>query len=151
MSWLTSTLGDIYDWGVKNNLVSLAGRGLEAVGVHNDVADWVRAESSKKDLRGTEIATGLNGLPIIGDVTRGIEGINQLEDLYNRTGKTVAYSSQTSGASGLGHALAGITRKIEDGSHDLGEYYAGESLPVPSSTDQLLHGWNQRNYHIRKW
>lgn len=130
MSWLTSTLGDIYDWGVKNNLVSLAGRGLEAVGVHNDVADWVRAESSKKDLRGTEIGTALTGVPLVGDVIRGIEGVNQLEDLYARTGKTVAYSSERTSASGLGKSLPGISRKIESGVHDLGEYYAGERLPV---------------------
>ncbi len=109
-------------------------------------------EYDKAPLRGTEVESFLSGLPIIGGVVRGIEGINQLEDLYDRTGKTVAYPSQVAGASGLGHALTGVTRKIEDGVHDLGSFYAGEDmLPIPSSQNQLMYGWNQRNYHIRKW
>lgn len=58
---------------------------------------------------------------------RGIEGINQLEDLYSKTGKLPAYPGASGvGAGGIGSAVGQLSRKIENGSHDLAEFYSGD-------------------------
>lgn len=87
-------------------------------------------DDGKNDLRGAQLEQILGGVPGVGDFLRGIEGANQLEDLYNSTGKTPAYPAiQNSGMGGLGH-LASKVSKIESGSHDLYKYYSGENDTV---------------------
>lgn len=80
---------------------------------------------NKSDLRSAQLLEGLSNVPIVGNVIRGIQGVNRLEDLYNNTGRTAYYAgSGVSGAGALGSA-AGQLAKIADGSHDLYEFYSG--------------------------
>lgn len=109
------------------------GRNLETVwslggNAKNSVSDFFRDEvANKADLRGAQVDSFLGGVPLLGNFIRGIEGVNQLEDLYNRTGKVPAYpSTQGVGASSLAHGVSDIVRKIEGGSHDLAEFYSGD-------------------------
>lgn len=96
-------------------------------GVINNPLNIFGEEAKKSDLRGAEIEGFVSGLPIAGDVIRGIEGVNQMEDLYNHTGKVPAYpGSQNLGTGSLGRAFSeNISRKIEDGTHDLYQFYSG--------------------------
>lgn len=96
-------------------------------GAKNGYTDFIDDEVSKAGLRGAEITSFLRGLPIVGNMIGGIEGVQQLEDLYNNTGKVPAYPGSSGvGAQGLAQAGVGIARKIEEGLNDLGEYYSGD-------------------------
>lgn len=122
MSWVSDSLSDMYT-GTLRKLKAP----YDLFGAKNFYTDFIDSELEKSDLRAAEATTFLRGLPIIGNAIGGVEGVQQLEDLYNNTGKTPAYPASTGvGAQGLASAATGITRKIEDGLHDLGEYYAGD-------------------------
>lgn len=110
--------------------------------VNNDVSDFFEREIvNKADLRGAEAVSFASGLSGIGDIVRGIEGVNQMEDLYNNTGKVAHYPGASgSGASSLGHALSDLPNKIADGSHDLYEFYTGAS---DGMFTQMSDGWNK--------
>lgn len=124
MSWLSDGASWLYKNGMKN---IPAYRMFDTFGAKNAYTDFVESEMAKSDLRGAEIETFVRGLPYIGGIVGGVEGVQQLEDLYDNTGKIPAYPGSTGvGAQGLASAAAGITRKIEEGSHDLGEYYSGD-------------------------
>lgn len=143
MSWLS----DGASWFLREAGDSMKGSGLNQTMKlfgNNDYENFVQNEIiDKSDLRGTEVITGLSGFPILKDIIGGINGIEQLEDLYNRTGKTVAYAgSGTPGASGLGNALTGISRKIEEGTHDLFKFYTGVDDNSSSMFEQMSKGWN---------
>lgn len=118
------------DWLSKE--IGNYGKNLETVwslggNARNSVSNFFRDEiTNKADLRGAQLDSFLGGVPLVGNFIRGIEGVNQLEDLYNRTGKVPAYPSQGPGAGALAHGVADITRKIEGGSHDLAEFYSGD-------------------------
>lgn len=113
---------DISKFYDPHGVMSLAAKGSK------DVAQFYQNEySNKADLRGSEIESLLSGVPVVGDVLRGVNGVQQMEDLYNNTGKTAAYpASQNLGASGVGYGAQSLVRKIEDGRNDLYQYYAGE-------------------------
>lgn len=106
----------------KSNFYSLGGH------VDNNISDFINNEIvNKADLRGSQLEAVLSGMPVVGNVLRGVEGANQLEDLYNRTGKTVQYPAiQNMGMSSLGHLANDISKKIEGGTHDLAEFYSGD-------------------------
>lgn len=119
------------DW--LSGQINTYGKNLETVWslggtAKNQVSDFFRDEvTNKSDLRGAQVDSFLGGLPLVGNFIRGIEGVNQLEDLYNRTGKVPAYPSiQGVGAGALAHGVSDIARKIEGGSHDLAEFYSGD-------------------------
>lgn len=119
------------DW--LSGEINRYGKNLETVwslggSAKNQVSDFFRDEvTNKSDLRGAQVDSFLGGVPLVGSFIRGIEGVNQLEDLYNRTGKVPAYPSlQGVGAGALAHGLSDIARKIEGGSHDLAEFYSGD-------------------------
>lgn len=122
-------------------------RGL-ASNTTDKVADWWQDEVvNKKDLRGAQTETFLSGLPIIGGVIRGLEGANSLEDLYKRTGKVPAYPGTSPvGAGGLGSAVGQLARKIEDGTNDLAQFYAGEDVNTNSERAwrYMTENWNVR-------
>lgn len=105
-------------------------KNITSIGGHfeNDVSKFFENEVvNKADLRGAQIESVLSGVPYVGDFLKGIEGVSQYEDLYNRTGKVPHYPAlQSGGAGSLGHGLTDITRKIEGGSHDLAEFYSGD-------------------------
>lgn len=155
-----SDVSDFFSKGVKKlgtfyrNNYSAANKIINAVtGIENspatDIADFIDREVvDKSDLRGAEVETFLRGFPIVGGIINGAEGINQLEDLYRNTGKVPAYPGASSpGAAGLGSSLSQLTRKIEDGSNSLHEFYTGEpelspwdkSAQVKYAPD--LRGW----------
>jgi len=94
----------------------------------NDYQNFMLNEiSGKADLRAAQTESLLSGVPIAGDLLRGVNGVQQIEDLYNQTGKVAAYpAAQNLGASGVGYGLQSLARKIENGSNDLYQYYAGE-------------------------
>lgn len=122
MSWVSDYFEEQYS-RTMNKLKAP----YELFGAKNAYTDFIDDEVSKADLRGAEITSFLRGLPIVGNMIGGIEGVNQLEDLYNRTHKVPEYPGSTGvGAQGLASAATGISRKIEDGLHDLGEYYSGD-------------------------
>lgn len=116
-----------------------------------DVADFMQNEIvNKADLRGAELETFLKGLPIVGGVINGFEGINQLEDLYRRTGKVPAYPGANSpGAAGIGSSLSQLTRKIEDGSNSLHEFYSGEPEVDPSNIERM-NRYMSENWNVRR-
>lgn len=110
-------------WGdAWKNITSVGGL------YENDVSKFFENEVvNKSDLRGAQVESVLSGLPYAGDLLKGIEGVSQYEDLYNRTGKVPRYPAlQSGGAGSLGHLADSLSRKIEDGSHDLAEYYSGD-------------------------
>lgn len=124
MSWVSDGASWLYKTGMEN---IPAKRVFDAFGAKNAYTDFIDSEIQKSDLRGAEIASFARGLPIIGGIVGGVEGVQQLEDLYNNTGKIPAYpGSSGPGAQGLAQAGVGVARKIEEGLNDLGEYYAGD-------------------------
>lgn len=124
MSWLSDGASWMYKNGMKN---IPAYRMFDTFGAKNAYTDFVDSEIAKADLRGAELESFVSGFPIVGNIIKGVEGVNQLEDLYNNTGKIPEYPGTSGvGAQGLASAATGITRKIEEGSHDLGEYYSGD-------------------------
>lgn len=136
MSWVrdglssyTKAFGDVY-----HAVTSLGGN------YENDVSRFFENELSKKsDLRGAQVESVLSGVPYLGEFLRGVEGVQQYEDLYNNTGKIPQYpANQNLGAGSLGHVASGITRKIEDGSNDLAEYYSGDRA-INAVFDQINH------------
>lgn len=123
MSWLSDRFSDVSKfYGQANHDIWSFGGHFE-----NDVSKFFKNEvADKSDLRGSQIESVVGGLPIAGDIVRGIEGATQLEDLYNRTGKTAEYPAFQGGpASSLGHSISDISKKIEEGSHDLYKFYTG--------------------------
>lgn len=93
---------------------------------HNDVSKFFEDEQKKNDLRGAEIVSIMSGIPYLGDFVKGIQGVAQMEDLYDNFGKVSEYGTSSAGsASGLGKGLDKLTGKIESGTHDLFEHYAG--------------------------
>lgn len=151
LSWLSDQISN----GVKNvstfyrNNFSTVADALDQVGLKDNpmrtAADFIDDEiTQKSDLRGAETETFLRGLPIVGGVINGIEGVNQLEDLYNRTGKIPAYpGSNSPGAAGIGSAIGQLTRKIEDGSNSLHTFYSGEPEMNMWSDGSKRFGWQR--------
>lgn len=91
----------------------------------------------KSDLRGAQLLEGLSNVPIAGNIIRGIQGVNRLEDLYNNTGRTAYYAgSGVSGAGALGSAV-GQAAKIADGVHDLYQYYSGTPDDFRAMTNNM--------------
>lgn len=132
MGWLVNGIGSYYsDWmNFYKEASSLGGL------AHNDVSRFFESEQSKGDLRGAEIVSALSGVPIVGNIIQGINGINQIEDLYARTGKVPEYGTTSTGnASGLGKGLDKLAGKIESGTHDLFKHYAG----TQDDTEESLH------------
>lgn len=124
MSWLSDGASWLYKKAMDNTPAYLVHK---AFGAKNAYTDFVESEMAKSDLRGAELESFVSGLPIVGNVIKGVEGVNQLEDLYNNTGKIPEYPGVSGvGAQGLASAATGIARKIEEGSNDLGEYYSGD-------------------------
>lgn len=135
MSWISNGLDYIYgNWanGWKEEL-SLGGL------AKNDLSRFFESEQQKSALRGAEIEGVLSGIPVVGNVIKGIEGVNQMEDLYSQTGRVPAYPGlQNLGSSSLGavgKSIPGLSRKIESGVHDLFEHYAGST----DETEKELH------------
>lgn len=132
MGWLTDGAEYLYGnwangWKEVTSLGGLA---------HNDVSRFFEDEQKKSDLRGAEIVSALSGVPVIGNIIQGINGINQMEDLYRNTGKVSEYGTISSGnASGLGKGLDKLVGKIESGTHDLFEHYSG----TKDDTIESLH------------
>lgn len=133
MSWLSDGASKVSKGFGKTfskmSEYSVPGLAMKAAGMNNAISDFYEREFvDKADLRGAEAVSFASGLPIVGGIVRGVEGVNQLEDLYNNTGKVPEYpGSSGPSAQGLASAATGISRKIEEGSHDLGEYYSGDT------------------------
>lgn len=110
----------------KMSEYSIPGLAMKAAHVDNPISNFYQNEFvNKSDLRGAQALEVASNLPLIGNLIRGVQGVNRLEDLYNNTGRTAYYAG--SGVSGAG-ALASAGRdaaKIADGMHDLYEYYSG--------------------------
>lgn len=85
----------------------------------------------RADLQAAQWKSAIGGLPIIGPLVKGIEGWQQLEDLYNTTGKVPAYPAMDGRASGIGYTASNLAfsagNKIFDGAHDLYQFYTGEA------------------------
>lgn len=132
MGWLVDGIGSYYsDWmNAYKEVTSLGGL------AHNDVSKFFESEQSKGDLRAAEVVSALSGVPVVGNIIQGINGINQIEDLYANTGKVPEYGTIPSGnASGLGKGLDKLAGKIESGTHDLFQHYAG----TKDDTEESLH------------
>lgn len=147
MSWISDALGytvDAFGKAMKSTVgdFSIAGNLSKAITGSNQISDFYQNEFiNKSSLRGAQFETFLSGLPGVGGIVKGIDGIQQLDDLYNNTGKVPAYpGAQTTGASGIGKALGGVVRKIEDGVHDLADYYAGEHVGLPVEGKDFVTG-----------
>lgn len=83
--------------GLQNDLKDHPGSGASAI---RDVADFYQSEVVEKDdLRTAQVESVLGGVPIVGSVLRGLEGVQQLEDYYNNAGKVPEYP--------LGNSLSG--------------------------------------------
>lgn len=83
----------------------------------------------------------LGGVPYIGPLIKGVEGANQLEDLYKNTGKVPAYPAISgTGGAGLGYTAANVAgmaaNRIANGFHDLYQFYSGE----PDSFRAMMNG-----------
>lgn len=129
MSWLqdyyagaTKTFGDVGSWILDNLAVGPGAGNMSSL-----VSDFYKNQiSAKASLRSSQFLEAMSGVPIVGSFIRGVQGVNQLEDLYNNTGRTSNYAgSGVSGASGIGSGLSTLG-KIADGAHDLYQFYAGE-------------------------
>lgn len=135
MSWLSDRFNDAtYGWGKAwQNITSVGGL------LNNDVSRFFENEIvNKSQLRGSQLESILGGVPVVGQIIKGIEGANQLEDLYNTTGKIAAYPAVQGGAAAaLGSGAAKLPGKIENGVHDLFQYYAGHKDDVTS--EKSLH------------
>lgn len=132
MGWLTDGISSYYgDWmNFYKEASSLGGL------ARNDVSRFFEDEQKKSELRGAEIVSAMSGVPVVGNIIQGINGINQLEDLYRNTGKVPEYGTLSSGsASGLGKGLDKLANKIERGTHDLFEHYSGSK----DDTVESLH------------
>lgn len=146
MSWLSDRYSDFVSTvGKAGKAVanySPAGLINNAIRGTNEVSDFFENEFvNKSDLRGAEIESFMSGLPIVGGIVRGVDGINQLEDLYARTGKVPQYPGASGvGGAGIGSALGSLNRKIERGVHDLAEYYAGEDMSLPVEGQDYVTG-----------
>lgn len=132
MGWLTDGANYLYgNWANGWKEITSIG-GL----ARNDVSKFFEDEQKKSELRGAEIVSALSGVPVIGNFINGINGINQMEDLYARTGKVSEYGTTSTGnVSGIGKGLDKLTGKIERGTHDLFEHYAG----TKDDTLETLH------------
>lgn len=124
MSWLSDAFGNV------SKFYGQFAHDIWSVGGHfeNDMSRFFTNEvANKSDLRGSQVEAVLSGVPVVGDILRGVEGATQLEDLYNRTGKLAQYPAlQNMGMSSLGHLAGDISKKIEGGTHDLAEFYSGD-------------------------
>ena len=121
MSWITDGIANKYKaYG------ELGSKFAGSIGL-NDYSNFVRSELvDKAELRGAQIEGFASGLPIVGGLVKGVNNVEQMEDLFNNTGKVSAYPGvQSSGLSSAGKSVAGISRKIEAGTHDLFEHYTG--------------------------
>lgn len=147
-------LNKVYDFAAdvteKNPFTTVPATKSVASNGLRDVSDYMQNEIvDKADLRGAQLQTFLKGVPIVGGLLNGIEGMYQLEDLYDRTGKVPAYpSSNSPGGAGIASSLASLTRKIEDGSHSLHTFYSGEPEVDPSNNERMwrymTEHWNVR-------
>lgn len=118
-------VGKAHAFGSNYSLPGLAWRGITGDSDTPYAAMVKREVVNKSDLRGAQLLEGMSNLPIVGNVIRGIQGVNRLEDLYNNTGRTAYYGgSGSSGAGALGSGLGDVA-KIADGVHDLYQYYSG--------------------------
>lgn len=144
MSWLSDLYSNVIEYGGKVvNAVNKYNPVLANYHMNDTVNDFIENEViNKADLRGAEVESVLSGLPIAGDVIKGVEGVNQIEDLYANTGKIPEYPGATSASgAGIGRAIGTLTRKIENGSHDLAEFYSGEKLgPLPVEGEDYITG-----------
>lgn len=147
MSWLSNGLSDFVKasgnaWKVGTSLGGV---------VDNDVSRFFERELvNKSQLRGAEAEGILSGVPIVGDFVRGIEGVNQMEDLYNRTGKVANYPGASNlGSSSIGHAIADLPNKIADGTHDLYQFYTGDTSDIWNQMSNKAN-WNSKYHHYRE-
>lgn len=102
---------------------------------YNDVSDMLesmfvdhRTEDEKK-MQEQRAISFLSGFPIVGSIIRGSEQARQVEDLYNKTGKTAAYPGLNGGYGGIGAAAGGsvlAANRIANGFNDLYQFYTGE-------------------------
>lgn len=142
MSWLSDRFNDVtYGWGKAwQNFTSVGGL------LNNDVSRFFENEIvNKSQLRGSQLESILGGVPVVGQILKGIEGANQLEDLYNSSGKVAAYpAAQNGAAAALGKGLSKLPGKIEDGVHDLFQYYTGQKDDVV--TEKSLHDSGEMIY-----
>lgn len=136
MSWYSDNVSKWYE-NVTNGAKWLNEHNPVGHGMYSrDVSNFLENESKKANLRGAEITSFVSGLPGIGNIIKGLDGINQLEDLYSRTGKVPEYPGvQNAGSSALGKGVGGLSRKIEDGTHDLFQFYTGDK----DDTIESLH------------
>lgn len=129
MSWISDALGG-YVSGLGNVYKGAIHGVTGGAGFSRNVEDFLQKEFiDKGSLRGAEVESVLSGLPLVGNMLKGVEGVQQLEDLYDNSGKIPQYpAAQNSGAtgSGLGKSIPGLSRKIESGINDLFEFYTGE-------------------------
>lgn len=142
-----SWLNDGLDWVVKTagnaraKFMDYTPAGMiykAATGDRNPYSDFIQREViDKSDLRSSQLLEGMSNIPVVGNLIRGVQGVNRLEDLYNNTGRTAYYAG--SGVSGAGAAASGIREavKIADGMHDLYEYYTGEPDEFRSSQNYM--------------
>lgn len=101
-------------WLYKYSGAGLLEQGLDSLtkGLQNDIRDdsgisgirdmadfYQREVVEKDDLRTAQVESVLGGVPIVGSVLRGLEGVQQLEDYYNNAGKVPQYP--------LGNSLSG--------------------------------------------
>ena len=139
LSWMANSIGDWYSQQLR------AGRSW--LGGVSGVSDFLNSEIDKSQLRGAEIEGVLSGLPIVDNFVRGINGIQQMEDLYNNTGKVVNYAgSNNLGTSGLGRGLETVANKIADGTHDLHQFYSGDSDDLWKQLSTKSN-WNSKYHH----
>lgn len=118
-------VGKAHAIGSNYSLPGLMWRGITNNHDTPYAAMMKREVVDKSDLRGAQLLEGLSNVPVVGNLIRGVQGVNRLEDLYNNTGRTAYYAgSGVSGAGALGNAVRDIG-KIAEGSHDLYEYYTG--------------------------
>lgn len=131
-SWLNKAaskgaewVGNAHAFGSNWSLPGIAWRGITNNSDTPYAAFMKREVVNKSDLRGAQLLEGLSNVPLVGNVIRGIQGVNRLEDLYNNTGRTAYYAgSGVSGAGALGSGARDIA-KIADGVHDLYQFYSG--------------------------
>lgn len=143
-SWLNKAASKGSEiWGKAqkiNSNYSIPGLAWRGITGNKDTpfADMMQREVvEKSDLRGAQLLEGLSNVPIVGNVIRGVQGVNRLEDLYNNTGRTAYYAgSGVSGAGALGSA-AGQAAKIADGVHDLYQFYSGTADDFRTMTNNM--------------
>lgn len=143
-SWLNKAASKGAEWVGKAHAVgsnySLPGLAWRGITNNSDTpyASFMKREVvDKSDLRGAQLLEGMSNVPIIGNVIRGIQGVNRLEDLYNNTGRTAYYAgSGVSGAGAIGSGLRDVA-KIADGVHDLYQFYTGTPDDFRSMTNNM--------------